>query len=79
MSTLDHSLPATSAAGRLPAVLMRLAHEAAVLLGALLQPGRVLDEVEEMRRLLVAANALDATDPGRAALLRRRAAPIGLR
>ena len=79
MPTLDHSLPAAPAAGRLHAALMVLAQEAAALLGALLQPGRVLGEVEEMRRLLVAANALDATDPGRAALLRRRAAPIGLR
>ena len=79
MPTLDHSFPANRAAGRLHAVLTVLAQEAGVLLGTLLQPGRVLDEVEQMRRLLVAANALDATDPGRAALLRRRAAPIGLR
>ena len=79
MSTLDPSLPANHAFGRLHAALMVLAQEAVTLLGALLQPGRVLDEVDQMRQLLVAANALDATDPYRAALLRRRAAPIGLR
>jgi hypothetical protein len=79
MPTLDHSFPANRAPSHLHAALMVLAREAGALLGALLQPGRVLGEVEEMRRLLVAANALDATDPGRAALLRRRASPIGLR
>ena len=52
--------------------------EASALLQAILNPGPLVDEVEQMRRLYRQADRLEATDPSRAALLRRRASRIGL-
>ncbi|MDM0043464.1 hypothetical protein QTH91_03135 [Variovorax dokdonensis] len=54
------------------------AKEASVVLGALMNPRKVLDEVEQMRKLFNAAHALEQTDPARAEALRARAARIGL-
>ena len=76
MSTAERILSATSAPSRLQAALSVLASEAFNLIVTLLQPGKVLGQVEQMGKLLMAANALDERDPQRAQLLRRRAAAI---
>ncbi len=78
MPSAQRVLSASATPSRLQAALDSFAAEAATLLAALLQPGRVLAEVEQMGKLLKAANALDASDPYRAQLLRRRASHIGL-
>jgi len=57
----------------------RLAEEAAALAQALISPGKIIDEVEQMHALQVEANSVEATDPVRAEALRERAARIGLR
>ena len=79
MSTAERTFSTSVAApSRLQVALGALASETFNLLGALLQPGKVLTEVEQMGKLLVAANALDERDPMRAQRLRRRASAIGL-
>ena len=78
MSTAERVLSTAVVPSRLHAAMGVLAREALTLLDALLQPGKVLKEVEQMGKLLVAANALDEQDPVRAQLLRRRASAIGL-
>ena len=78
MSTAERVLSTAAAPSRFQAAMSVLASEASALLDALLQPGKVLMEVEQMGKLLVAANALDERDPARAQLLRRRASAIGL-
>ncbi|GAA4359340.1 hypothetical protein GCM10023165_55280 [Variovorax defluvii] len=50
-----------------------------MLLDALLSPGRIIEEVEEMRALYQRANRIEATDPHRAAVLRWHASRVGLR
>lgn len=77
MSALNPS-SATTASGGLTGALKTFADEASALVQALLNPGQILREVEQMRVLLVAANAAQATDPARAAQLRARASRIGL-
>ena len=76
MSSADRVLPALAAPSRLQAAVSAIAAEAATLVEALLQPGRVLAEVEQIGLLLAAANA--ESYPHRARLLRRQAAHIGL-
>lgn len=79
MSTAERILSAANATpSRFQSAMQQLASETLTLVGALLQPGKVLDEVEQMGKLLAAANALDERDPARAQLLRRRASAIGL-
>lgn len=78
MSTLNQS-SSFSAAGGLVSALRTFADEASVLAQALLKPGKIIDEVEQMRALHVEANRIEATDPARAVVLRRRASRIGLR
>ena len=75
MSTFSPSSSSTAPSG-LSGAFKTFAEEASVLVQALLNPGKILREVEEMRTLLVAANA--CVDPVRAAQLRTRAARIGL-
>lgn len=75
MSTLSPSSSSTVSNG-LSGAFKTFAEEASVLVQALLNPGKILREVEEMRTLLVAANA--CADPVRAAQLRARVARIGL-
>ena len=78
MSTAERILSTAAAPSRIQVAMSVLASEALTLLGALLQPGKVLREVDQMGKLLVAANALDERDPARAQMLRRRASAIGL-
>jgi hypothetical protein len=73
-SSLSRALPA-SPTGRPWQTLMA---EAAALLQAISSPGPLLEQGEQMRKLYRQADRLDATDPFRAALLRRRATRIGL-
>ncbi|CAN7700484.1 hypothetical protein LJR084_005826 [Variovorax sp. LjRoot84] len=78
MSTLSRSSRA-NAFGGLAGAFKALADEASLLAQALLSPGRIIEEVEEMHALQVDANRNEPIDPMRAAVLRRRAAYIGLR
>jgi hypothetical protein len=78
MSTLSRSSRA-SAFGGLAGAFKALADEAGVLVHALLNPNTIIEEVEQMRALQVDANRIEAIDPMRAGVLRRRAACIGLR
>jgi len=78
MTTL-HS-PTTGHAPRAFAgAITRLAEEASALAQALISPGKIIDEVEQMHALQVEANSVEATDPVRAEALRERASRIGLR
>ena len=54
----------------------RLAAETMALLEAMLNPGRIISEVERMRALQTQAARVEATDPALAAQLRERAARI---
>jgi len=56
-----------------------LVDEACMLAEALLSPRRIIENVEQMRALQVAADTIEATDPWRADVLRSRASRIGLR
>ncbi|MDM0105397.1 hypothetical protein QTH97_10670 [Variovorax sp. J22R24] len=64
---------------RLLRALNTLSEEAQALAQALLSPRSVIEEVEEMRALQVKANAIEAKDPARAAVLRWHASRVGLR
>jgi len=65
--------------GRLAAVLGTLARELDAFLDALCSPNRIIDKVEAMGALFREANAIEATNPTRAAQLRARASLILLR
>jgi hypothetical protein len=78
MPTLERSSGA-SASGGLAGALKAFAEEASVLIQAWLSPGKVIDEVEQMRALQVRANRIEASDPLRADVLRWHASRIGLR
>lgn len=62
----------------MPVWLGRLIEELAVTLGALLNPRRVIAEVEAMHALHQRARAIESKDPIAAARLRDEAARIGL-
>lgn len=64
--------------GRLRRALKTLAIETRTLLGALLSPNEIVDEVKAMRALQLEADRIEATQPARAAVLRHRAARMGL-
>jgi hypothetical protein len=78
MSTLSQTSRANAFDG-LAGAFKALADEAGVLVHALLNPNKIIGEVEQMRALQADANRIEAIDPVRAARLRRRAACIGLR
>ena len=78
MSALDRP-SGSRASGGLIGAFKALADEAGALLDALFSPGRIIEEVEEMRALHQRANGLEATDPQRAAVLRWHASRVGLR
>lgn len=75
MTTLQRPI-AQDSSPALPAGLRRLAEEVSALLEALLHPARLVAQVEQMRSLQLQADRVEATDPARAAALRRRAARI---
>ena len=78
MSTLDQSSRANTFGG-LAGAFKTLADEAAVLVHALLNPNKIIGEVEQMRALHLDANKVEATNPARAAALRWQASRLGLR
>jgi hypothetical protein len=78
MSTLDQSSRA-NAFGGLADAFKALADEASVLVHALLNPNKIIEEVEQMRALQLDANKIEASNPARAAALRWQASRIGLR
>lgn len=54
--------------------LSQLAAEVGAFIDAITQPRKLIREVESMADLLAQARRIEATDPQRAAILRRRAA-----
>lgn len=64
---------------RSPSAFKAFAEEVMVLAQALLSPGKIIAEVEQMRALQVEASRIENTEPARAADLRRQASLIGLR
>ena len=66
------------APGGVPGFLKAFMDEAYTLMSALLNPGRLIAEVETMGKLQREAAKIEATDPARAAALRRRASRMGL-
>ena len=78
MSALDRST-GPRASGSWIGAFKALADEAGMLLDALLSPGRIIEEVEEMRALHQRANRIETSDPQRAAVLRWHASRVGLR
>ncbi|MDM0114198.1 hypothetical protein QTI66_18740 [Variovorax sp. J22R133] len=79
MTTLNRTTRGSAAIDGFSAVVEAFAEETFMLLKALASPNKILGEVEQMRSLLTDAHAAEATDPARAAALRRRASRIGLR
>ncbi|HYP84102.1 hypothetical protein [Variovorax sp.] len=77
MSALNPTTPA-AVTGHLTGAAKTFFDEVSVVLGALLNPRQVLEDVEQMRKLLKTAHAIELTDPARAAVLRERASRIGL-
>ncbi len=53
--------------------LATLGAEVRAFMGAIFSPGKLVREVEQMGRLLAEAQRIEATDPYRASVLRRRA------
>jgi hypothetical protein len=66
----QHGSPAVTAG------LHRLGEEVSALLDALLHPGRLVAEVEQIRSLQLQADRIEASDPAQAAALRQSAARI---
>jgi ketopantoate reductase len=79
MPILGQSLGEETASGRFADAFRALVDEACMLAEALLSPRRIIEDVEQMRALQVAADTIEATDPWRADVLRSRASRIGLR
>ena len=77
-STLRQSSSEHSQA-QLFAGLERLAAEVLAFVDAMLNPRRIIAEVEQMTALQQQAARVEAADPALAAQLRERAARIGLR
>jgi hypothetical protein len=77
-----HTLYALSEALRSPRarrMLGRVRAEASALAAALLSPGKLVAEVESIHKLKKEADRIEERQPGRAAVLRRRAAQLCLR
>ena len=69
----------SSATDSLADAFKALLDETLMLAEALLSPGKIIEEVEQMRSLQVAADTIETTDPAQAEVLRARASRIGLR
>lgn len=67
-----------SRSSRLRRAFGTLALELRTLLWALAHPNAVIDEVKASRELMGEAQRVEATQPARAAVLRHRAARMGL-
>jgi len=63
----------------MPAAFKVFVDEATALVEALVNPGKLIREVEQMQALHAQARRIEASEPARAAELRRRAAQLGLR
>jgi len=64
---------------RVMAVIERFVREVVALVGALSSPNEIIDKVEQMDRLHRRADAIEASEPIRAAELRAQASLILLR
>jgi hypothetical protein len=79
MSSILHRTSSDRSQAQLLAGLERIAADVLTFIDAMLNPGRIIAEVEQMRSLQQQATRLETTDPVRASALRQRAARIGLR
>ena len=80
MPILGQSLNAKKgSSGRFADAFRALVDEACMLAEALLGPRKIIEDVEQMHALQVAADTIEAADPWRADVLRSRASRIGLR
>lgn len=79
MTILQRSFGSRSAIDARSRVLGALAAEAGAFIKAVLAPNKLIEEVEQMRALHVAANRVESSNAARAAGLRSRASRIGLR
>ncbi len=79
MSILQRSFSAKGAADARARALGALACEVREFIKALLSPGTLIGEVEQMRALHIAADRVESSNAARAAWLRSRASRIGLR
>ncbi len=71
-----YSFRSSPAFGR---ALRRLRDELVMLAKALMQPAKLIAEVEQMHALRVEADRVEASHPVKAGALRRQAARLGLR
>ena len=74
-----HTKSGSRTFAKIAAACSGLLDEASLLASSLLRPGKVIDEVERMAALQREAYRVEASDPARAAALRRRMSRIGLR
>jgi len=79
MSILQRPLGSSRARGARARFLGALAAEARELLKALLSPNALVEEVQQMRALHIAADRVESSNAARAAWLRSRASRTGLR
>lgn len=79
MSILQRPSGSDCASGARARLLGASAAEARELLKALLSPNTLIEEVQQMRALQLAADRVESSNPARAAWLRSRASRIGLR
>ena len=79
MSSILHRTSSDRSQAQLLAGLERVAADVLTFIDAMLNPGRIIAEVEQMRKLQQQATRIEATDPVHATALRQRAARIGLR
>lgn len=79
MSILQRPFGARGAVDGRARAFAALVAEIREFIKALLSPNRLIDEVEQMRALHIAANRIESSNAARAAWLRSRASCIGLR
>ena len=79
MTILQRAFGSKAAVDVRARVLGKLAAEAGAFIKAVLAPNRLIEEVEQMRALHLAANRAESGNAARAAWLRSRASRIGLR